>query len=158
LTKHKWYNYELTDVSKLQFFSDILDDFEEYIKAYWEKSQHIKWDDVPVLPESFRIEYIDKQFDADFEVEDEKRNNEEEGAGEVWIDWTDIYYVKNTPENLKLVNDTGMYSDVQECNEETFIVETCGLWYKHFFNPHSYEEQELGNFLCATGLSKEDVK
>jgi hypothetical protein len=83
---------------------------------------------------------------------------EEDGAGDAFTDYTDVFEIKNTPENIDKVNATGMYADVRVFDgDPTFIVETVGIWYKYFANLESYAEQELENFLMHTELSKEDV-
>ena len=73
--RHKKFGYELTDKDKFRYFSKIFALYESDIKRYWEKTQSEDWDDVEVLPESFRIDYLDNQFDQDYE---ENCNDEDE--------------------------------------------------------------------------------
>ena len=95
---HKFYDYELTTEGRIKWFSYILDDFEEYIKEYWNKTQSEDWDNVPVLPESFRVEYVEKQFDTDFDTENEKRleafnNGEDDDNDEGWLPISHVNFI-----------------------------------------------------------------
>ena len=73
--RHKKFGYELTDEDKFRYFSKIFALYESDIKRYWDKTQSEDWDDVEVLPESFRLAYLDNQFDQDYE---ENCNDEDE--------------------------------------------------------------------------------
>ena len=167
MPRDKTFGYELTEKGKLDFFSDVLDDFESYIKVYWEQTQTEKWDDVPVLPESFRIEYIDNRFEEDFHVEDLRRL-EEENEGSEDIDkfecYTDIgaenyYHVKNTPDNLKAIQENEWYFlsyEIDEDDNSFIIVRELALWSWRYYSRDVYSELIFENMSNNTGIPIED--
>ncbi len=169
--KHKFYDYELTTEGRIKWFSYILDDFEEYIKEYWNKTQSEDWDNVPVLPESFRVEYVEKQFDSDFDTEDAKRleafnNGEDEGNNEGWLPISCVNWilVKNTPENLEKLKDAKVLSyevweDFPEFGDDSCIhVETLAIWYWRYYNDKLYSEETKENFSGDTDIPLEEIQ
>ena len=77
--RHEKFGYELTDKDKFRYFSKIFMVYQSDIKRYWDKTQSEDWDNVDVLPESFRIDYLDNQFDHEYE---ERCNDEDEDEDE----------------------------------------------------------------------------
>ena len=64
---HPKFGYELTDKDKFRYFSKIFALYQFKIKKYWEATQSEDWDAVEVLPESFRLDYLDNQYSQDYE-------------------------------------------------------------------------------------------
>jgi len=90
---HGQFGYELTDEGRFAYFSSIYTIYFLDIKRYWEKTQAINWNDVEVLPESFRLDYINNQFEKDYK----SRNHEETEyiEGEDYRVENEIYYWKD---------------------------------------------------------------
>ena len=150
--------YEETPESKLSFFSLIFDDFEGYIQSYWEKTQSEKWDDVDVLPESFRIDYIDNQFEEDFEDEDDRRLAEDS--------WTDIEHVnaftiKSTPKNIQaLTRDDGVVYRWEFFDDypDDIIVKTLSCWSWIYYSRPYYSRMIKENFSDDIGISLDEIQ
>ena len=170
IAKDKTFGFELSESGKLEWFSYVLDDFEAYIEAYWTKTQSGKWDDVTVLPESFRIDYIDNQFDEDWDVEFERRAEaENEGSDDV-VCFTDLnhvnaFEVKNTPENLeKIKEETGcmVHSwtiwDEEGDDDSVIHVETLAIWTWVYYSRTFYSDEIKENFCMDTGIDMEDIQ
>ena len=165
MPRDKTFGYELTEKGKLDFFSFVLDDFESYIKVYWERTQTENWDDVPVLPESFRIEYIDNRFEEDFRVEDLRRLEEHcENDGDLDIQcYIDInaencYRVKNTPGNLETIKEDDWYFqwEVDEDDNSFIIVRELALWSWMYYSRDVYSDLIFENMSNNTGIPIED--
>ncbi len=164
MPKDETYGYELTEKGKLDFFSFILDDFESYIKAYWERTQSGKWDGVPVLAHSFRVDYIDNQFKEDFENEDVRRLKEENEGNEDIVCYTDIgtenyYHVKNTPDNLQALKEVEWYflsCEVDEDDDSLIIIRELALWSWRYYSRDVYSEMIFINMSFNTSIPIED--
>ncbi len=160
------FRYEETTESKLSFFSLILDDFEGYIQSYWEKTQSEKWDDVDVLPESFRIDYIDNQFDEDFYEEDDIRMaKDEEGDGDDYC-YTDLNHVnsfsiKKTPKNIQTLKDEAdlVYKwELWDEYPDDIMVETLTEWSWFYYSRPYYSWMIKENFSCDTGIPFDEIE
>tara|TARA_Y100000401_G_C8314469_1_gene221665 strand:- start:373 stop:1179 length:807 start_codon:yes stop_codon:yes gene_type:complete len=66
-SRHPKFGYLMTDKDKFRYFSKVFVFYQIYIKKYWEATQSEDWDDVEVLPESFRLDYLDNQYIKDYE-------------------------------------------------------------------------------------------
>ena len=157
--------YEETTESKISFFSYILYDFEGYIQSYWETTQSEKWDNVDVLPESFRIDYIDNQFAEDFEDEDDRRIAEEDGGDEE-ICWSDIdhvnsFFVKRTPKNIQALtrDDDVVYKwELWDEYPDDIYVETLSCWSRIYYSRPYYSWMIKEYFSCDTGIPFYEVE
>ena len=64
---HNRFGYELTDGGRFKYFSKIFAIYQHRIRKYWGKTQSEDWDKVDVLPEAFRLDYLENQFEKDYE-------------------------------------------------------------------------------------------
>ena len=76
--KHPKFGYELTDEDKFRYFSKIFALYQINIKKYWEATQLEDWDNVDVLPESFRLDYLDNQYGQDYEERHSDEDDDDE--------------------------------------------------------------------------------
>ena len=156
-TEHKAFGYELTEKGRLKTFSYVLDDFETYIENYWTKTQSQKWDDVGVLPESFRIEYIEKQFDDDFNTELLERS--EAGDDSFYDgDHLNCFTIRNTPENLKALEDETYWHAIDEDDESLITVQTLTEWSWIYYKRKFYSDLIKEDLSCNTGIPIEDFQ
>lgn len=157
IKKDEQFGYELTDEGRIKWFSYILDDFEEYIKSYWTKTQSENWDDIEVLPEAFRIDYITNQFDEDWDSELTVRNEDGDGLFDEQHDnW---FTVKNTPENLKLLEDYGEDRfEVDEDDSSLINIRTLTEWIWIYYTQEFYSQVIKDDFACNTGIPLEDIQ
>ena len=156
-TRNETFGYELTDKGRLETFSYVLDDFETYIETYWTKTQSQKWDDVDVLPESFRIEYIEKQFDEDFNAELLERS--EAGDDSFYDgDHLNCFTIRNTPENLEALEGETYSHDVDEDDESLIMVQTLTEWSSIYYTREFYSDLIKGDLSCNTGIPIEDFQ
>ncbi|MDB4616763.1 hypothetical protein OAE23_01525, partial [Synechococcus sp. AH-551-E11] len=135
------------------------------------KTQSEDWDNVPVLPESFRVEYVEQQFDTDFDTEDAKRleafnNGEDDDNNEGWLPISHVNWilVKNTPENLEKLKEAQVLSyevweDFPEFGDDSCIhVETLAVWYWRYYNDTVYSEETKENFIIDTDIPLEEIQ
>ena len=158
ITKDETFGYELTSQGKLEFFSHVLDDFESYIETYWTKTQSEKWDDVGVLPVSFRIDYIEKQFEDDFEDELSRICEEDD---EKYYDESHVhcFTVKNTPENLQALEEEMVYScEVDEDDDSLINVQELAQWSWMYYSRKYYSEKIKEDMSDNTGIPIEDFQ
>jgi len=166
--------YEETTKSKLSFFSLIFDDFEGYIQSYWETTQSEKWDDVDVLPESFRIDYIDNQFTEDFEDEDDRRLAIELQGGDEDAYWTDFEHVNTFTIKFYQENKEAVMKDVRDGKRgngggviwdwglsddlEEITITTLARWSWIYHSRSYYSWMIKENFSCDTGIPLEEIQ
>ena len=158
ITKDETFGYELTSQGKLEFFSYVLDDFESYIETYWTKTQSEKWDDVPILPESFRIDYIEKQFEDDFNSELGRICEEDD---EKFYDENHVhcFTIKNTPENLQALEEEMVYScEVDEDDDSLINVQELAQWSWMYFSRKYYSDMIKDDMSNNTGIPIEDFQ
>lgn len=151
---------EETFQGKLGLFSFVLDDFEEYIKSYWTKTQSENWDDIEVLPESFRVQYIDEQFSKDWDEEDMERSESLDGSyydGNA-LGHLDCFTIKNTPKNLELLEDEVYRFNVDEDDDSIINVESLTHWDWMYYTSDFYSKIIKDDLSSNTGIPIEDFQ
>ena len=169
--KHETFGYELAEKGKLWFFGHVFDDFESYIKAYWNKTQSEECDDS--YDESFRIDYIEKQFEDDFDVEDDRRLElENDGDADAFYydkEHVNAFTIKHYRENKDavmkdvrdgslgngggLIWDWGISDDPGE-----MTIETLAQWtWKYYTRPY-YSQMIKENFSADLGVPLDEIQ
>ena len=157
-TTHEQFGYELTFEGRLGWFSYILDDFEGYIESYWTKTQSEKWDDVDVLPESFRVDYIENQFEKDFDSELVRRCDSDDYSFYDENLHLNCLTVKNTPENKEALEDVYITHEVDEDDESLLNVSSIAQWSWRFYTDTFYSDLIKSDLSVESGIPIEDFQ
>ena len=150
--KNELFGYEETDKGRLEFFSTICHELEDFLTKPLDVYQE-------VMSESERIDFIKNKLEDAYNAEVDYRHEETNQECLYDINHLACFTIKNTETNRSLLEDedSGVYSfDVWDDSDSIFI-SLIGEWDVWVLSRDAYSERMIENFCAQSGVDENDV-
>ena len=154
ITKNYFFGYEETYQGRLEFFNKI---------ALWQLED---WFTQPIadygqdMSDNEKVDFIENKLDDAYNKELDYRHDETDQECLYDIDHLVWFRIKNTPENLKSLDEEpgGIYRyEVDEDDASVINIEIINEWDSWILSREAYSEHMIENFCSYYGIDEDDV-